>query len=351
MRKSLLLLLIIAFGSTVFAQNTQFGLYALNRSINPREAALSGKAFSILDGDIQLAQTNPALLSYTQKGSLLFNYQSYYADAKFVSVAGTFGIKQLEQYKFSAGLNYFSYGKFNETDNLGNDLGTFSVNDLVFKLGAARELSMRFSLGTQLKFISSKLYDQNAIGVAVDVAGNYHSVDSLFSAALLISNVGFFADRYASETLRLPFDAAISLSKKLKNAPFRFVFTYDNLTRFKLTPFDDNQVEEDPFTGEVTPVEEPSFANKFFKHVYIGTELVLSKNFHIRLGYNFRKRDELKLEDKPKTVGLSYGLSLRISKFQLNYGRAINHISGPSHFLGVTTSISQFSKNKGLAKD
>ena len=348
MRKSLLTIVLSVVVSALFAQS-QFGFYALNRSVNPREAALSGKAFSILDGDIQLTQSNPALLSYTDKGSLLFNYQSYYADAKFASVAGTFGIEKLKDYSFSAGLTYFSYGKFTETDELGNELGTFSVNDLVLRVAASRKLSNRFSMGAQLKFITSKWYNQNAVGLAVDVATNYHSADSLFSAAVVLSNMGFFVNRYANEELRIPFDAAISLSKKLKNAPFRFLFTYDNITRFKLTPFNPNEVEEDPFSGETKPVEEPSFVNNLFKHVYIGTELVISKNLHIRLGYNFRKRDELKLDDKPKTVGMSYGFSFRISKFHLNYGRAINHISGPSHFLGITTSISQFSKNNGLA--
>jgi hypothetical protein len=66
---------------------------------------------------------------------------------------------------------------------------------------------------------------------------------------------------------------------------------------------------------------------------------VITQNLNIRLAYNYRRRQELKLEDRPGTAGLSYGIGLKVSKFNLSYGRAIYHRSGPSNHISVTTAI------------
>ena len=46
--------------------------------------------------------------------------------------------------------------------------------------------------------------------------------------------------------------------------------------------------------------------------------------------------------DRKAMVGFSYGFSFKIHKFKFNYGRGLNHFSGPVNSIGITTNISSF---------
>jgi hypothetical protein len=83
---------------------------------------------------------------------------------------------------------------------------------------------------------------------------------------------------------------------------------------------------------------------KGMRHVILGSEFILSENFHLRFGYNFRRRAELRLEQKPATSGISWGLGLRISKFKLNYGRATYNQAGSTNHISMTVRLSDFKR-------
>ena len=46
--------------------------------------------------------------------------------------------------------------------------------------------------------------------------------------------------------------------------------------------------------------------------------------------------------DRKAMVGFSYGFSFKINKFKFNYGRSLNHFSGPVNSIGITTNILAF---------
>jgi hypothetical protein len=81
------------------------------------------------------------------------------------------------------------------------------------------------------------------------------------------------------------------------------------------------------------------FGDKLMRHMVVGTEILLGPNFNIRLGYNYLRRQELKLADKPATSGISFGLGMKIKRFNLSYGRAIYHVAGPSNHLTLSTDL------------
>ncbi|MGB0167240.1 MAG: hypothetical protein ACPF8V_10350, partial [Luteibaculum sp.] len=168
----------------------------------------------------------------------------------------------------------------------------------------------------------------------------------LFSAGFQLSNAGIMLSNYIDSRQKLPVNFAIGISKKLDKAPFRFLFTLDNLQTWEIELPEDTRVERDPLTGELVGPEEKTTAGRFIqnfgRHLYAGTEIVFSKNFQFRVGYNYLRRKQLAIEDKPGTVGLSYGLSFRINRFQFHYARATYHLAGASNFFSVTTNIFRF---------
>jgi hypothetical protein len=76
------------------------------------------------------------------------------------------------------------------------------------------------------------------------------------------------------------------------------------------------------------------------RHLVLGIELLPSPNFTIRAGYNYQLRQELKLDAKMSTVGLSWGFGFRISRFELNYGSERYSLAGSSNLISVAINLS-----------
>jgi hypothetical protein len=45
-------------------------------------------------------------------------------------------------------------------------------------------------------------------------------------------------------------------------------------------------------------------------------------------------------------VGFSWGLGLKVSKFQIDYSRATYHLNGSPNYITIRTNLSDFSKRQ-----
>ena len=83
------------------------------------------------------------------------------------------------------------------------------------------------------------------------------------------------------------------------------------------------------------------------RHVVLGGEITIARVFAIRLGYNYRDRQEMKLYGKAGLAGFSLGLGLRIKMFNISYTRASMQTGGqnPNYFT-VGVNLSEFTKKK-----
>jgi hypothetical protein len=88
------------------------------------------------------------------------------------------------------------------------------------------------------------------------------------------------------------------------------------------------------------------FADKFMRHMIFGVEFSPFKSFCLRGGYNYQRRSELKVQSRAAMVGFSWGFGLKISKFNLSYGRASYHLAGASNHFSLTTDFSSFYRKK-----
>ena len=237
---------------------------------------------------------------------------------------------------------YANYGKFKRADASGQINGEFVANDLALMVGYGRAIDSNIRIGANLKFFNS-IYDfYYSNGLAVDLAASYHKPNSLFSAGLVIQNIGFSFSKY-SDNEALPLDIQAGVTYKLRHAPFRFSLTLANLQQWDLT-YDDPLAPQDfdPNTFEPIPAAEPTILDKAAGHVIFATEIVLSKNFNIQLGYNVRRRQELRFLDKKGMVGFSGGVAFKVKKFHLNYSVASYNLAGNSHTFSITTNIHDF---------
>ncbi len=317
----------------------------LNLPNSPRVAALGGNFVAISDNDLAVGLNNPSMISKEMHNGLSLNFVDYFADINygFASYSRTY-----EKYgSFAATMQYLNYGRFTYTDETGvldENAGEFTGNEMAFVLGWGRRLDSLFSIGANLKAISSSLESYKSFGMAVDVAGSYHA-RSGFTASLVARNIGRQLSTYTPGNHEpLPFEIQFGISKKLKHLPFRYSILLTNLQKWDLTYVDPAEETVDPFTGEVkTKSKAGEFADKAFRHVVIGGEFVPSRNFSFRLGYNYQRRQEMKVDSKKGTVGFSWGFGFRVSKFNFSYARSAYHLSGSPNMLSIAFNLSDFS--------
>ena len=343
MKHTLFILAFVVTGSVWAQTGGQNVFQFLNLTNSARVAALGDNIISVYDDDANLGMQNPSLLKEDMDGFLALNYLNYFAGVNYGYTSYTKHYDSLGTFNFSA--LYANYGQFEYANEFGErDGSTFSANDVALMVGYGRQYDSLWRVGANVKFIGSFYEAYSSYGIAVDVSATYHNPDKRFTAAFLLRNIGVqFKDYTSNKNQSLPFEAQIGLSHRLQHAPLRFTITGTNLQRWDLTYFDENQEPQiDPLTGEEVEVKPPSFFDKTMRHVSLGTEILLTQNFHLRLGYNYRRRQELKVAARPFITGFSWGFGFKIKKFRLSYGRSTYHLAGGTNMITATFNVNDF---------
>ena len=99
----------------------------------------------------------------------------------------------------------------------------------------------------------------------------------------------------------------------------------------------------DPLTGE-EKVQSITAGNKIMRHVIMNVEVLFSKNFNLRLGYNFLRRNELTLTEKKGLSGFSMGLGLKISALQISFAKTLYMPYEGSNHITISGNLSDFKK-------
>lgn len=341
--KFTVLLLLLWTGNAVAQSNGSTVFNSLNIPGSARIAAVGGSLIAVKDGDLNLGVYNPSLMDSTSAGQAVLSYVNYFSNVNlgFAAYAHHFDSLGLT---VSGALQYVDYGQITERDITGADIGTFQAGDYALSLGASLPIDSSFSFGANLKGIYSSLANYNSFGIAVDVGATYNNPKRNFTATALISNVGYQLNGYTSDVRdTLPSNVQLSFTKRLKHAPFRFSVVFDQLNRWnELDPGTADNQTIDPISGEVSSSTRWEFGDRLMRHVIVGSEIMLGENFSIRVGYNYRRRQDLKIADRPGTAGLSWGLGFKIKRFHLSYGRASYHFAGPSNHFTVATRFSDW---------
>lgn len=320
----------------------------LNLTYSPRIAAMGGNFLAVKDNDINMTLKNPSLITPNMNNDISFSFTDFYTDINYGYAMYSRTYEKIGS--FVGSIQYVDYGSFTYTDPSGNSYGDFKVSDYAFNLGWGRQLDSCFSIGSNLKFIYSDLESYNSFGIAVDVAATYHNSDKNLTVSFLARNIGRQLKAYNSGNIEpLPFELQLGLSKKLLHMPFRYSILINHIEKWDLSYEDPNDPNNiiDPFTGEKQSKSDlEKFGDNLLRHIVIGGEFSITKNFNVRIGYNYQRRNELKVYDKVSTVGFSWGLGIKISKFKINYSRARYHLVGSPNYLSVTANLSDFIPKK-----
>ena len=305
----------------------------LNLVSSPRQAALGGKVLTIVDYDVAQGLYNPATINADMDNQLALNYTSYLGGISYGTAAYAYTVDRRTQ-TFHAGITYINYGSFDGYDEDGNPTGTFSGNETALSFGYATQIGYSdFYFGANAKLITSKLEQYTSFGAAVDIGLLYINEDLDFNAALTVRNLGTQITTYAGLNEKLPFEVDFGMSQSLENVPIRWHITLENLQKWPIARPNPARATSD-LSGNRTD-EKIGFLGQAIRHSIFGVEIFPEGGFNIRLGYNFRRAEELRIVDQRNFSGLSAGFSIKMNKMRFSYTHAKYTSAANSNFFGL----------------
>ena len=318
----------------------------LNSPSSARTAALGVSYLSIYSPfDLNVGLDNPSLISSEYNNRLAVNYVSLFARSNNASVAYGRDFHRFGTFLFS--LHYNGYGRFESYDEMETSRSNFTASDVALSLAWGLNIDSSFSIGASFKPILSQYESYTAFAFALNVAGSYISSDKRFAATLQARNAGAQIATFDGTNERLPFDLSVSLSYKVKNAPFRFFFMADQLTHWNLS-YDDplnSENEIDPYTGQ--PVEKAWYEgisnalDLAARHASLGIEIDLRSHLFVRLGYRYRQTAEMAANDRTNInlSGFSYGFGWKAKRFEFSFARRNYHLGQAPNYLSLLLKL------------
>jgi hypothetical protein len=338
-------IIILVFIFAIYDSYAQIGgrqTYAfLNLTNSPRIAALGGKNVSIPDTiDLSLPFHNPSLLSSGMHHRMVLNYVNYFSDVNYgyFSLAGRYRDKQ----NIAFGIHYMNYGRFTEANVSGIKTGTFSAADYAFNFFYSRKLDSLWSVGVNVKPILSVYEVYTSVGLVFDIGASYYNPEKLFSAGLVLRNIGSqIKPYYEGDFEPVPFEIVAGITQKLKYAPFAFSVTAHQLQRPNLTYIITDQENNNLYSTGEKQSRLDRIGDQFMRHIILGVEFNPGKNFYLRTGYNYQRRKEMTITSKTGLVGFSFGFGVKISRFHIEYGRASYHLAGASNHFSFAINLDE----------
>ncbi|MBQ8457732.1 MAG: type IX secretion system protein PorQ [Prevotella sp.] len=314
MKKVVFTIIATIFALQATAQESQEVFSFLRLPVSAHVAALGGDNITIDDDDPTVIFHNPALIANVADKSINLNFMTYMEGAKTASAS--FIKAWGERATWGVGAQYMDYGSMKETTVDNIEQGTFSAKDIAIAGTFTYLLSDRWSGGVTLRFISSSIGSYNSIGIASDLGLNYFDEERGWSLSAVAKNLGGQVKAYQDDYEKIPIDLLVGVSKRLEAAPLRFSLTFSRLNRWDTS---------------------------FIQHVAIGADVFLGENIYIAGGYNFRRRDEMKISESSGSsshgAGLSVGAGLTLKRFKLNVAYAKYHVSASSILINATYSL------------
>jgi hypothetical protein len=192
-------------------------------------------------------------------------------------------------------------------------------------------------LGANAKLISSSLESYSSLGGALDLGAIYIDEANDVNWALVIRNIGTQFTTYNGINEKLPLEIIAGVSQELENVPIRWHLTFENLQQWNVSFSNPNQAQTS--IDGTTTENETSFLGNVLRHTIFGVELFPKKAVNLRLGYNFRRAEELQVENIRNFSGISVGFGLKFNKLKLNYSYSRYTLAANTSLFGLTINF------------
>lgn len=302
-----------------------------------RVAAMGGSPLAITEPDLGIAATNPAFLPYIENQKVAADYVNYISDISIGHASYCFTNSRVPG-TMAVGIQYLNGGRNTRYDVYGNEAGSFSTNEYAFHLSYGRRFDSCFAIGATLKPVLSFVAGYSSVGLMADISASYTFNDGRTATSAMLRNAGSQLTAYNEHYGRVPFEVLIAVSHQLEHAPFRLSVVLQQLQKYRLNADSDNPAEPGSEV-ERDNITLPSFADNILRHCIFGVEAFPGKPVNLRAGFNYQRRQELKLKDAPGLAGISLGFGLRLKRFSVEYAHARYTLAGSSNHFSVVVNL------------
>ena len=264
-----------------------------------RAAALGGSFNAVYGNDVNTLFYNPALVNEQMHRALSVSFLNHLSDLRAGFVAYSLHSDRIGSFGF--GLRFLNWGNLDRADELGNDLGSFSANDVAFTVGLSRLYTEQLYVGVNLHSIISSIDSFTGSALAADLGVVYHSLNGQFAFSTSINNLGVTLSSLGNTDDELPLDFRVGVSGKLRHLPLLLSVTGYNLHDFE------------------SAIDNPTTMDRIMQHVAFGGEFQFSEAFNLRFGYNHRRHQTLKQKSRLDFAGFGFGVGIKISRIYFDY--------------------------------
>ena len=265
---------------------------------------------------------------------LSVNYGSLFGEVTYGTASYAYTYDRHVQ-TFFGGINYVNYGKFDGYDENGLQTSSFTGSEIALTFGYAYNIpASDFYIGGNFKLINSSLESYNSFGAAVDIGAMFIDTRNDVNWAISIRNIGTQITTYADTREKLPLEILIGVSQLMENVPIRWHLTLENMQQWQLAFANPNRAQGG-LDGGSTPDKVTVFGNAL-RHVIVGAELFPDKAFNLRVGYNFRRAEELRILEQRNFSGISVGFGLKMNNIKINYSYSRYTLAANTSLFGLT---------------
>ena len=277
---------VILFNSDVYSQQklAQTGFHFLSVGTDARATAM-GESFSTVEGSSSSLFYNPAGIARVEPFiDISLNQMNWIADIDYIS--GSFAINIAERKYGIFGISFLSvnYGEFLWTQVADNEKGYEDISgwgephSLMFGFGYGKELSDKFAVGGQVKYVNQ---DLGRSYVPIITENDTASVTKKYSLDVFAFDFGTI---YRTGFKSLAFGMAVrnfAREIKFEKESFQLPLTFKigaSINALDFFPYLSDQHSFFVSVDAVHPRSYPEFLN-------IGGEYIFMKMLALRLGY------------------------------------------------------------------
>jgi hypothetical protein len=294
----------------------------LNLSTSARQISLGGEVLTLLD-DVNQPMWNPSVINQDLDNKLSVNYTNYLTGINI----GSMSFAKFISRRFGTihgSIKYINYGSLIGADELGNETGNFNASDIAISVGYSINIpKTNFFIGSNIRLINSNISNFSSTGISTDLSILYNNPYKPFLITLVVRNLGTQIKSYTGEKEVLPFKLALGGSYKLEHVPLKWYATIDNLQKWNISVSNPSD-QTTGLDGSVTD-KNIGFIENTMRHLVIGAELFPESALNVRVGYNFRRSAELKLQNVRTFSGFSFGFGIKMNKLKFNYAYSKFH--------------------------
>ena len=272
-----------------------------------------GGAYTTVVGSSESIYWNPANIARIENGIFQLQSANWLVDSKLSTFS--FAMPMLRNASIGIYINYLNYGEEIVTtleDEFGNgDL--WNASDFVMGGGLSWKITDRFSFGSVLKFINSKIYNESATTVAGDIGVLYESSKKNIRFGSCISNIGPNMIMDGKDLFKkIDLDPENSghnetILAKLKTDewPLPIIFRIGLSGNIKINSITDLLIS----TDAVLPSDDA-------EHLNIGTQFTIYDKIFLRVGL---RNIGLEFSEEKYTFGVGSHLTIFGNSIEFNY--------------------------------